>query len=440
VTFDLAARTLSPGAVGDKSLQGPRVEAKGLAVTAWEDHQKPQLNSRPLALEPYELSRSLAIAPDGKGFLLGADWSLRRFDGQGKEIWHQPVPGVAWAVNLSADGRLAVAGFGDGTVRWYRWRDGRELLALFVSGDGKRWIAWTPDGYYAAAPGTEERIGWDLNQGAEREAQFYPAARFRDRFARADVVERVLQTLDPAEALRLADAERGRRTQTGPVEQRLPPVVRLAAAAEGLEFRSPQLTLGWQVETHAPGAAQPQGERGITRLGPDSTDSGPGLRLLIETSPEAPLTGLKPLVDGRPLGERGIQRLPTGTGTDKELTLNLPERDLTLSLIAENRHGASEPVSVRLRWKGTPTEPQTPTQTPAGPAAEFGVKPKLYALAIGVSAYQNPDLQLRFAAKDARDFAAVIARQEGKLYRQVVTKLLPDATQRQVLEDRKSVV
>ncbi len=41
------------------------------------------------------------------------------------------MSGVVWAVNLSADGRFVVAGYGDGTIRWHRFRDGREVLALF---------------------------------------------------------------------------------------------------------------------------------------------------------------------------------------------------------------------------------------------------------------------------------------------------------------------
>jgi uncharacterized caspase-like protein len=53
--------------------------------------------------------------------------------------------------------------------------------------------------------------------------------------------------------------------------------------------------------------------------------------------------------------------------------------------------------------------------------------PKLYVLAIGVSAYQNKNHALRYAAKDATDLAAVLKRQEGGMYREVVTKVLTDA-------------
>jgi uncharacterized caspase-like protein len=50
----------------------------------------------------------------------------------------------------------------------------------------------------------------------------------------------------------------------------------------------------------------------------------------------------------------------------------------------------------------------------------------MYVLAIGVSEYRQPDLRLRFAAKDARDLAATFKAQTKILYRAVETKLLLD--------------
>ena len=46
---------------------------------------------------------------------------------------------------------------------------------------------------------------------------------------------------------------------------------------------------------------------------------------------------------------------------------------------------------------------------------------------IGVSEYIDPENRLKFAAKDAVDFAAIVQSQKGKLYRDVVVKLLTDA-------------
>jgi len=64
-----------------------------------------------LAINPYNKSRSLAIAPDGRGLVLGTNESLQLFDASGQSLWETPAPGIAWAVNISGDGRYVVAAF-----------------------------------------------------------------------------------------------------------------------------------------------------------------------------------------------------------------------------------------------------------------------------------------------------------------------------------------
>ena len=97
------------------------------------------------------------------------------------------MPGVVWAVNISGDGRLVVAAYGDGTIRWHRMDDGRELLAFFPLADRRNWVAWTPEGFYGATPGAYGVLRWHVNRGwdagrrdhaGERDPAAAPAARF----------------------------------------------------------------------------------------------------------------------------------------------------------------------------------------------------------------------------------------------------------------------
>ena len=54
-------------------------------------------------------------------------------------------------------------------------------------------------------------------------------------------------------------------------------------------------------------------------------------------------------------------------------------------------------------------------------------KGSLYAVVVGVGKFKDPSVPaLRWPAKDARDFAAALKRQEGGLYQKVEVKLLPD--------------
>jgi hypothetical protein len=377
--FSLAEGQLELDPANDPALRGPVTQGvPGLEVTDWEDTTSPKLNDAPLSLKTYETSRSLAIAPGGQKFLLGTEWYLRLFDRGGDQLWRVDAPGIAWAVNISGDGRLAVVGYGDGTIRWHRMSDGQELLAVFPHRDGKRWIAWTPTGYYQASVGGEELIGWHVNRGAERAAEFFSAARFRDSFYRPDVVARVLETLDEEEALRLADEARGQRTITRDVRGTRPPTVGILAPASGSPVAETRLTLMYEA----------QSETGA-------------------------ITGIEARVAGRPA--QVLDHHPTYRSQNQQvigqMTVEIPASDTVVSLIARNEHGASEPAEFVVNWTG----------------GKDWYKPNLYVLAVGVSDYDDDTLDLRFAAKDAKDFlAAIEGQKERGLYRSVTTRLLDD--------------
>jgi uncharacterized caspase-like protein len=99
----------------------------------------------------------------------------------------------------------------------------------------------------------------------------------------------------------------------------------------------------------------------------------------------------------------------------------LPEKDVTVSLIAHAGDLASAPATVRLIWNGH--------------IADL-FKPKLYALVVGVSRYDDPSLKLKYAAKDATDFAGALRKQRGGMYGLVDVRLLKDAkaTRTNILE------
>ncbi len=196
VLFDLAAFRLTDAPQAAPGLAAPQVS--GLAVSDWEDTTAPKLNGKPIALKAYEMSRALAIAPDAARFALGADWTLRAYRANGGELWKKAIPGVAWGVNISGDGRLVAAAYGDGTIRWHRLSDGKELLALFVHAKDKRYVAWTPKGYYAASPGAEDLIGWHVNRGFDTAPDFYPASTFASTFNKPDIVKAALDGANAA--------------------------------------------------------------------------------------------------------------------------------------------------------------------------------------------------------------------------------------------------
>jgi len=183
-------------------------DTTSLNITGWKYTDNPKLNGNALPLEQYERSISLAIAPNKSKFLLGASWNLYLFDTNGQLIWKVAAPSTAWGVNISGDGKKAVAAFGDGSIRWYNIANGEQLLTFFPHKDGKRWIAWTKSGYYMSSGSEADNlIGWHINKGKDQAAQFLPGSALYETHKRPDVVKQILETLDEDEAIRLANLE-----------------------------------------------------------------------------------------------------------------------------------------------------------------------------------------------------------------------------------------
>ena len=382
--FDLASRTLTLSEGKMSAMRPPLTQAPGIAVTQWQGTYSPKLNGQKLLLERNEMAVSLAIAPDRQSFLLGTNYSVRRFDRNGNLKWNIPT-GEVWGVNVAGNGKTGVAALGDGTVRWYDMQDGNELMALFPHKDGKRWIVWTPSGYYAASAGGENLIGWHVNRGRRKTPDFFPAARFRAHYYRPDIIARVLHTGDEKEAVHLANTKSGRSRTAAKLTAMYPPVVRIISPRDGIAITDTNITLRYSTRT-------PSG---------------------------APVINIKIKIDGRPLGvTRGIKRKKKADAGAIQITA--PQRDCEIALIAENRHAASVPATIRLVWQG---------------AAESSViKPKLYVLAMGVSDYVKPELHLAYPVKDARDTVKALIRQKDGLYRDVVVKLLTDPDKGSVLD------
>ncbi|MCK1389032.1 caspase family protein [Bradyrhizobium sp. 21] len=291
------------------------------------------------------------------------------------------APVVCFA-KATGDGRLVIAAYDDGTVRWHRTTDGRELLALFVNKENWRWAAWTPSGYYMTSPGGEDTIAWQVNRVGSRNADFFPASRLRERFSRPDIVQQVLIALDEGKAIEAANRAAKLSSDTTPVNSRLPPVISILSPSDGGSVRDREIAVDYELRS-------PSG---------------------------LPVDTVEVLIDGRP--SRGIKPLHSGvTGARIERQMvSLPNRDVELGLLARSGSLVSEVAKVKLRWQGS-----TALQ------ADEGLKPKLYGVIVGVSSYNDKALQLKYAAKDAKDFAAALQLQKGGLYRDVELKVLADA-------------
>ncbi|MBV8672029.1 MAG: hypothetical protein JOZ33_01225, partial [Acidobacteriaceae bacterium] len=227
LNFSVPDETLKINSETDAALSPP--VTTGLAIEKWRNDLHPTLDGNALALEAYERSRSLAITPGLDSFVLGADWHIRRFDSHGKQLWSIPTPGVASQVNITADLRFVVAALGDGTIRWYSFDRGQEVLALFVDRDLRRWVGWNRDGFFTFKGGGDSLIGYQINHGQDEAGEFVKVDQLREVFYRADLIDHILQ---PGTSVKVLAA----RNQVGDVSQTLsaglPPQIELVSSPQ----------------------------------------------------------------------------------------------------------------------------------------------------------------------------------------------------------------
>lgn len=200
VRFSLRDHALQPVGAAPIGLQAPITVRPGVAVRDGDERTAPTLNGVDIPLAPFETPHCHAIAPDEQSFILGTSHTLQCFSQDLDQLWVRALPSQAWKVNVSGQGRVAVAALGDGTVRWFRMTDGAELCAFSPDDDLKRWVAWTPSYDYDASPGGENLFGWHVNHGLDRAADFLPGSRFRDAHFRPARVAGALETSRPVEA------------------------------------------------------------------------------------------------------------------------------------------------------------------------------------------------------------------------------------------------
>lgn len=377
--FSLFAREISRGASTDVELAGARTESPHLAIVDWRDLPSPSLNGVQLVLDDYELARAVAVDSDHSRVVLGTEWALRAYDRGANLLWRTDVPGVVRSVAVAPNGQTAVATLSDGTVRWYRMEDGIEFLALFPHAGGEEWIAWNRDGYYVSSNLGDSYIGWHINRGKDRDADFYRAVQFERVLYRPDRVDESFRRRGRADAA--APRRAPARFDVSQLDAIAPPRVRVSAA--GLPQRMPDGGMTARLHVVAQETTIPMLEHAV----------------LVNNIPVTPASRRTLVGDER-------RRF------SHEITVSLAP--------GENRVRVEVSNGTSLGYAETFVDVES-HQAPAPPAGD------LYLVAIGVNEFPGlKDSDLAYAARDAEELARLFREQGARHFRRVFTRTLSD--------------
>jgi hypothetical protein len=251
--------------------------------------------------------------------------------------------------------------------------DGKELLAFFPHADKKRWVLWTPEGFFDHSPGGEELIGYHLNRGKDQAAEFIPVSKMYNAFYRPDLVDAAFAGKDLSEYAKAININKLLTVKT------LPPKVRILTK---------------------PGST----DKPETEISAEVCDNGGGIGDITLYLNDMPVTVAT--------AGRGINLKFTG-GICSTFTrpITLDNGDNRISIMAYNKENTIESDRDAVVIKHT---------------SFFTGKPNLHILTISVDKYRDGDLQLKYSNADAKALTELITGQGKGLFGTVNRYTLSD--------------
>ncbi|HLJ57374.1 MAG TPA: caspase family protein, partial [Chthonomonadaceae bacterium] len=320
------------------------------------------------------------ISPDGKSVVMGMGetvliidrktGAMRRLAGHEAEVTH---------VLFSPDGSRIASAAIDGTIRLWDVKSGKQIVMMAGTETGD-YVTATPDGYYTASRGALRSVGFRFGD------RVYPFDQWDAQLNRPDRVLAALGTDDPAlrEAYLAIRLKRLRLLKLG--------------AADGGEFRLPELRI-----TQPPPTTTDQ--RAI-RIPIDASDAGGFLARLNVAIDDVPIRFQFDGAQGA--GAAGLDLGARHSRTLKgEVSVQLSSGGNHIQIWVTNAAGVA---SLREEFAIGCT----------APAAR-----SLYVFTVGVTEYDQPRYNLKFARKDAEDLAAFFGAHGGN-FAAVRTRTIPD--------------
>jgi WD40 repeat protein len=319
--------------------------------------------------------RSYTFTPNGETIISGgSNGFLTAYQRNGSKIGdYVGHTGTVWAVAVSADGRFLVSGSLDQTVRLWNVTTRENLLTLFHGSNGE-WVVWTPSGHYASSPNGDKMIGWQINKGVDKAADYISAAQLGQHFYRPDIINA---------AIKLGSAKQA------------------VAQAENTDFNLNMLTR----------KLPPRFEIISPRSGTRVTKGIVPVKLKIAANTVA-IEKFMVYVNGREVTPHKIRKMhPFMQKHKKTIHIPLETGNNRITIRAKNSIGITS-AELNLQYAGA-------SQIRQG---------NLHLVSIGISQYSNLDRQrqLQFAAKDADAIYNLMQTKGKKLYSGIKATLISD--------------
>lgn len=359
------------------------------------------INGKPIEIEESryvaenEQLISYCISKDGNT-LIGTNFHIRLYDKQGRLLWKQVAPEVVWAVNIDPNTNFAIVALGDGTIRWYNYHGGQEVLAYFPHTDPGRWVMWTPEGYFDSSPDGADLIGYHINQGINKEAKFVPMSQLYDVFYRPDILQAKLKGEDISSLITLT-VEEALKTP--------PPEVKFTTIPSKSAVKTAKVC--YQVKSTGGGIGEVRLFHNGKLIKSDGFYRETAKREASDKIQIASMNSRAIYQDQRGLV---VREKKAANAAISKLKGDLVDECVEIETIT----GENE---ISLAAFNAPNTVQGFIETATFVSTRKADEPHLYILSVGIDTYRDSSINLKYAAKDAKDFIAKLPEKARSIYK-----------------------